>query len=95
MPAVTEGVVMNKAYLEVGEVKHLEQVATNLRDKLLIRLLFHLGCRISEALALEAKDINFTQDTIIIQNLKMCINLVCSQCSTRLGKCKSSGNNEP
>ena len=27
--------------------------------KLLIRLLFHLGCRISEALALEVKDIDF------------------------------------
>lgn len=34
---------MYKAYLEPDEVASLEKMATNLRDRLLIRLLFHLG----------------------------------------------------
>jgi len=41
---------MAKAYLTPEEVKELEEAAEYLRDKLLIRLLFRLGCRISEAL---------------------------------------------
>jgi len=44
---------MPKAYLEVDDVKRLERAATCLRDRLLIRVLFHLGCRVSEALALK------------------------------------------
>lgn len=60
---------MNKAYLEVGKVKHLEQVATNVRDKLLIKLLLHLGCRISEALALEVRDIDFTRLRLLQEQL--------------------------
>jgi len=41
-----------KTYLETQEVELLEKAATNLRDRLLIKLLFRLGCRISEALAI-------------------------------------------
>ena len=41
-----------KAYLELEEVEQLEQAAEYLRDKLLIRLLFHLGCRVSEVLGI-------------------------------------------
>ncbi len=41
-----------KTYIELREIAAMEKVADNLRDQLLIRLLFHLGCRISEALAL-------------------------------------------
>lgn len=44
---------MVKAYLEVDEIKQLENAATNLRDRLLIRTIFHLGCRVSEAQAIE------------------------------------------
>ena len=80
---------MNKAYLEIHEVQKLEQVATYLRDKLLIRLLFHLGCRISEALALKVKDIDFDTGTVTIQHLKLRIKLVCNQCGARLGKSHS------
>ena len=61
---------MTKAYIEASEVQSLENAATNMRDKLLIRLLFHLGCRISEALALEVKDIDFTVGTVTIEHLK-------------------------
>lgn len=46
-----------KAYLEPKEIERLENTAINLRDRLLIRLLFHLGCRISEALAIRVEDI--------------------------------------
>ena len=63
---------MVKAYLEPDEVLKLERASTNLRDRLLIRLLFHLGCRISEALALKVEDIDFGRDTVIIQHLKVC-----------------------
>jgi len=47
---------MAKAYLEPEEVALLEQSATNLRDRLLVRLLFRLGCRVSEALGLECRE---------------------------------------
>ena len=77
---------MVKAYLESGEIQNLEGAATNLRDRLLIRLLFHLGCRVSEALSLKVEDINFTQGTVTIQHLKTRINLACPQCGARLGK---------
>jgi len=49
---------MTRAYLEAEEIERLEGEATNLRDRLLIRLLFHLGCRVSEALSLKVEDID-------------------------------------
>ena len=77
---------MAKAYLEPSEIERLEEAAQFLRDKLLIRLLFHLGCRISEALGIKASDIDFNQGTITIQHLKQRITLSCPECSARLGK---------
>jgi integrase/recombinase XerD len=59
------------------------------RDALLIRLLARLGCRISEALALEARDIDFTQGTVTIQHLKLRVKLSCPKCNARLGKSHS------
>jgi integrase/recombinase XerD len=55
-----------KAYLEPEEVEQLEKAAACLRDRLLIRLLFHLGCRISEALALRQEDIDFLVHMVTI-----------------------------
>jgi len=80
---------MTRAYLEANEVQNLEKAATNMRDKLLIRLLFHLGCRISEALALEVKHIDFTGGTVTIEHLKAHTKLSCPKCGTRLGKSHS------
>jgi len=77
---------MTKAYLEINEVQLLEEAATNLRDRLLIRLLFRLGCRISEALALSVEDIDFAQGTVTIQHLKSRIRLACPRCGARLGR---------
>ncbi len=74
-----------KAYIEPEEVTLMEKATTNLRDRLLIRLLFHLGCRISEALALKVEDIDFTQGTVIIVHLKHRVNLSCTSCGARLG----------
>jgi integrase/recombinase XerD len=74
-----------KAYPEPSEAESLEEHATNLRDKLLNRLLFRLGCRVSEALALEVQDVDFTQGTVIIQHLKCRIKLSCQTCGAKLG----------
>jgi integrase/recombinase XerD len=78
-----------KTYLDAGEIDKLESAATNLRDKLLIGILFHLGCRVSEALALSVEDIDFSRGLVTIQHLQARIKLTCPKCSTRLGKSHS------
>ena len=75
-----------KTYLELKEVELIEQAAEYLRDKLLIRLLFHLGCRISEALGISVGDIDFNQATVTIAHLKTRLKLSCPQCSSRLSR---------
>jgi len=77
---------MTKVYFEVDEIQRLEDAANNLRDQLLIRLLFHLGCRISEALGLTPDDVDFANSIVRIQHLKSRISLNCKDCGTRLGK---------
>ena len=74
-----------KAYLEPDEVERLEEAATNLRDRLLVRFLFRLGCRISELLGLQVEDMDFNQGTVVIQHLKRRIKLSCHICGARLG----------
>jgi integrase/recombinase XerD len=87
---------LGKAYLEPSEIKKLEAAATNVRDRLLIRVLFHVGCRISEALALVVEDIDFIHKTITIRHLKVRLNLSCQHCGTRLSRshkyCPSCSN---
>jgi integrase/recombinase XerD len=75
-----------KTYLEPSEVTLLEEMTTNLRDKLLIHLLFHLGCRISEALALTTEDVDFVCGIVTIKHLKASVKLSCTQCGQRLGR---------
>ena len=75
-----------KVYLEPYEVKQIEDQAINLRDRLLIRLLFRLGCRVSEALGLTVDDVDFVRGSITIQHLKTRLRLFCHNCSARLGK---------
>ncbi len=77
---------MAKVYLEPDEVKRLEDAATYVRDRLLIRLLYHLGCRITEAVTLEVKDVDFGARTVTILHLKTRIKLACPDCGARLGK---------
>jgi integrase/recombinase XerD len=76
---------MSKAYLEKEEVMKLEEAAGYLRDKLLIRVLFHLGCRISEALGIAVDDIDSSQGTVTIQHLKARTKLSCPHCAAHLG----------
>jgi integrase/recombinase XerD len=75
-----------KVYLEPEEVEKLEKAAEYLRDKLLVRLLWRLGCRISEVLGIRVDDIDFKQRTVTIEHLKARIKLSCNQCGARLGK---------
>lgn len=75
-----------KTYLEPSEVALLEDAATNLRDRLLIRLLFHLGCRVSEALNLAIEDIDLDNGRVTIEHLKARVSLSCSVCGERLGR---------
>jgi integrase/recombinase XerD len=72
--------------LEVDEVRELEDAAQYLRDKLLIRLTFRLGCRISETLGIAVSDIGFDQGTVTIEHLKVRLNLSCPDCGARLSK---------
>ena len=80
---------MSKAYLEASEVQSLEEASQYLRDRLLIRLLFHLGCRVSEALAITVGDTDFNRGTVTIQHLKARTKLSCPKCGARLGKSHS------
>jgi len=74
-----------KAYLEPDDIKLMEDSASNLRDRLLIRLLFRLGCRVSEALALTTDDIDFDRGSVTIIHLKSRTKLSCPECGARLG----------
>lgn len=77
---------MAKAFLESTEVEKLEKAAANPRDRLLIRVLSHLGCRVSEALGIKINDIDLDNSTITIQHLKTRLKLYCPHCGTRLSK---------
>lgn len=74
-----------KAYIELTEIELMEQGAVCQRDRLLIRLLSRLGCRISEVLALKVEDVDFEQGTVTILHLKRSLKLTCLGCKTRLG----------
>lgn len=86
----------NKAYLGFDEIGRLEGSTTNLRDRVLIRLLSRLGCRVSEALSLALEDIDLAAGTITIQHLKARLHLSCPQCGAGLGRshvfCPKCGN---
>jgi integrase/recombinase XerD len=75
-----------KVYLEPEDAALLESATTNLRDRLLVRLLFRTGCRISEALALKVDDVDSTRGTVTIQHLKSRVRLFCPRCEVRLGR---------
>jgi len=75
-----------KTYLQLTDIELMQRAASCLRDRLLIRLLSRLGCRVSEALALRVSDIDFEQASITIMHLKTRIRLSCTKCKARLGK---------
>ena len=75
-----------KTYLEPKEIDRIEQAAECLRDKLLVRLLARLGCRVSEALGITVDDVDFDQGTVTIVHLKTRIKLSCPNCKERLSR---------
>jgi integrase/recombinase XerD len=93
--AIRGKTIVAKTYLETHEVMMLEESATNQRDRLLIRLLFHLGCRVSELLTISVQDIDLIARTVTIQHLKLRTKLSCPDCGNRLNKnstyCPSCG----
>jgi integrase/recombinase XerD len=78
-----------KTYLEYKDITEMEDAATNFRDKLLIRLLFHLGCRISEALALLVENVDSANGLVTIIHLKSRSKLMCPYCEARLSRSSS------
>ncbi|MDP2663346.1 MAG: site-specific integrase [Dehalococcoidia bacterium] len=73
-------------YLTPAHVAAMEAAAPNMREELLIRLLFRSGCRISEALALRPVDISASRKIITIQHLKQRVLLKCPDCGERLAR---------
>lgn len=75
-----------KEYLEPADSSLIEDAAQCLRDKVLIRLLRRLGCRVGEVLGLEERHIDFAKRQVKIEHEKLHINLSCPACDTRLSK---------
>ena len=75
-----------KAYVEPQDVERMEEATACVRDKLLVRLLFRLGCRISEALAATVDDVDLTQGLVTIVHLKSRARLFCPDCGARLSR---------
>jgi len=75
-----------KTYLDPQDVELTEKQATSPRDRLLIRLLFRLGCRVSEALAITINDVDFEVGTIRILHLKTRSWLSCPHCKASLAR---------
>ena len=48
-----------RAYLTSNEIQLMEKATRCKRDQLIVRLLFRLGCRVSEALNIKVGDIDF------------------------------------
>jgi integrase/recombinase XerD len=86
---VYDAVKAMETYLKPADIENMERAATCLRDKLLVRLLFRLACRISEALALKVEDIDLGGGSATIVHLKSRIRLLCPACGTRLGRAHS------
>lgn len=78
--------MMDKAYLEVDEVEQLEAATTNLRDRLLVRLMFCTGCRVSEVVGLGVHDLDPEAGTVRAVKQKERLRLCCPDCSTHLGR---------
>jgi integrase/recombinase XerD len=75
-----------KAYLDPRDVDLIEDVASNVRDRLLIRLLFRSGSRVSEAIGLTVDDVDPSSSTITIQHLKARMRVSCPSCKAALAR---------
>jgi len=75
-----------KEYLLPEDTSLIEEAALCLREKLLIRLLRRLGCRVGEVLGLEVKHFDFSQRQVKIEHEKLRIRLNCPACDAGLAK---------
>lgn len=75
-----------ETYLRPEDVRRMEQAATCQRDRLLVRILFHLGCRVSEALGIRICDVDFKKGSVMIVHLKSRIRLYCSECGAAVSR---------
>jgi integrase/recombinase XerD len=75
-----------KTYLDLRDVELMEKGADLARDRLLVRLLFRLGCRVSEVLSLKAADIDYEKATVTILHLKTRSRLMCLDCKASLAR---------
>jgi len=75
-----------KTYLDFSDVELMEKGADSARDKLLVRLLSRLGCRVSEVLKLKVSDIDYEQATVTILHLKTRSRLMCPDCKASLAR---------
>ncbi len=86
---------MPKTYLQPADIEAMERHALTrnrrtgemipcLRDRLLIRVIFWPGIRVSEALGISIEDVDFDQGTITIKHLKARVRILCPHCETRL-----------
>lgn len=64
----------------------MEAQATNPRDRLMVRLLFRLGCRVSELLSVRPEDVDLESGLVVILHLKQRLKLSCPGCGARLGR---------
>lgn len=77
---------MSEAYLEPEEVETMEAQATNLRDLLIIRMSFRLGCRVSELIGLRPEDVDRAAGGVRIERLKQRLKLHCPACDAPLSR---------
>jgi len=75
---------MYKVYLTMADIQLMEKAALNTRDQLLIRMISHTGCRVTEVTALTVDDVDLENGTITIQHLKSRNKVSCPFCGTRL-----------
>ena len=75
-----------KTFLTPDDVSKLIDAATNLRDQILIRILFFTGCRVSEILHVKVTDIDFDNGYMIIDHLKRVERRECPSCSKKVGQ---------
>jgi len=80
---------MIRTYLSEEDVEKLIKAAPTLRDELIIRLLWRLGCRVSELTNLKVSDIDFKKNLVVIQHLKQRMQKICSGCGKKVAKSHS------
>ncbi|MDP3064371.1 MAG: hypothetical protein Q8O40_14340, partial [Chloroflexota bacterium] len=75
-----------KTCLDTKDVAQMEEAARSQRDRILVRLLFRLGCRVSEAVALSADDVHLEASAVTLQHLKLRVSISCPACGARLSR---------